>query len=35
MNGSTAPEMKLALGKLREMYAAGLIDKEICYPQVE
>ena len=28
MNGSTAPEMKLALGKLSEMYAAGQIDKE-------
>lgn len=28
MNGSIAPEMKDALGKLREMYAAGLIDEE-------
>ncbi|UUZ78996.1 hypothetical protein LJK88_27530 [Paenibacillus sp. P26] len=26
--GSTLPETKMALGKLREMYAAGLIDKE-------
>jgi putative aldouronate transport system substrate-binding protein len=26
--GSTLPETKQALGKLREMYAAGLIDKE-------
>jgi len=28
VNGSTMPQTKEALGKLREMYAAGLIDKE-------
>ncbi|MFD0693274.1 extracellular solute-binding protein [Paenibacillus sp. GCM10027628] len=33
--GSTLPETKQALGKLREMYAAGLIDKEFAIQKNE